>query len=127
MEQDLYKAIQQLRVEFSQEEIRTKSLVYLRKQIFYISDPTLSKIECNINLMQVTRGCLPLFYMIIEEIKDLIQISFTPNIKVFTLEFKGSNAFQILTLLLKDQYDHTLYSLYQRWAVKIDTVDYALG
>ena len=93
----------------------------LRDRLFYVSHPSLSTLECSINLRTHSRKEIEpqtFFEQTVEEILKLA--NFNPKQieiknKTFSLLFKDVAAMKLLNIIFKDQQDHPLYPIYLKW------------
>lgn len=112
----------------------------LRKRIFYISHPSLSNLECsiNLNLSQKRSGIDTLWpfgpqdvicaygtndrnIFFEETVKEILVLgNFNPKQieirdKSQTILFKDVAAMKLLNIIFKDNEDHALYPIYLKW------------
>ena len=109
----------------------------LRERIFYISHPSLSNLECSINLSQKSsidalwpfgpQGVIcaigtndrNIFFE--ETVKEILVLgNFNPKQieirdKSQTILFKDVAAMKLLNIIFKDNEDHALYPIYLKW------------
>lgn len=83
----------------------------LRDNIFYISHPSISDIECSINLKIFDSNFVKNILLL--DSFNLAQIELNPKTKL--ISFKGVAALKLLNILFKDQFYHPLYPNYIRW------------
>lgn len=93
-------------------------LSILRDKLYYISHPSVSSLECSINLSMCEMFSHSAFEDTVQEILTLA--NFNPKQielkeKNFTLLFKEVAAIKLLNLLFKDNSDHALYPIYLKW------------
>jgi hypothetical protein len=96
-------------------------LSMLRDRLFYVSHPSLSTLECSINLNALSNKEIEpqiFFEQTVEEILKLANFNLkqieTKN-KTFSLLFKDATAMKLLNIIFKDQQDHPLYPIYLNW------------
>lgn len=100
------------------EEIDQKKLkTTLRDRIFYISHPSISDLECSINL-KIFSSNYTTFNTVVKTILlmgdfNLLQVQL--NSKTFSLLFKDVAALKLLNILFKGQFNHPLYPNYLQW------------
>lgn len=90
----------------------------LLDRLFYISHPSMSSLECSINLNNCSIGSEEVFNSIVQEIMQLA--SFNPKqvkkiFKTFSVIFKDVAALKLLNVLFKGHEDHALFPLYTKW------------
>lgn len=89
----------------------------LRDRLFYLSHPSVSDLECSINLSMVTCSTEE-FERIIQDVLSLANFNHKQikcNYKLLSIVFKDIAAIKILNILLKDYSDHPLYPIYFKW------------
>ncbi|CCV01828.1 hypothetical protein IIV22_151R [Invertebrate iridescent virus 22] len=90
----------------------------LRERLFYLSHPSVSNLECSVNL-SITNMCSPKGFE--ETIKDVLSLAnFNPkeieiNHKVSSIIFKDVAAIKLLNILFKDYSNHPLHPIYLKW------------
>ena len=88
----------------------------LRERLFYLSHPSVSNLECSINLSII---CSPKGFE--ETIQDVLALAnFNPkqielNHQISSIIFKDVAAIKLLNILLKDYPSHPLYPIYLKW------------
>ena len=90
----------------------------LLNQLFYISHPSLSTLECSLNLKCFCFGSDNLFENITNEIVEMVKCNpeqVKINNKTFTVLFKDVAAMKLLNILFKENTDHALYQIYENW------------
>jgi hypothetical protein len=88
----------------------------IRSRLFYISHPSLSSLECSINLN--SNSTRENFDCIVETILALSNFNSKEverNDKTFCLNFKDVAAMKLLNIVFKDDLDHALYPIYLAW------------
>jgi hypothetical protein len=100
----------------SEEEKLKNTKTMLRSRLFYMSHPSLSSLECSINLSNL-KDPLEFFqkvlYILSLENFDLKQIEIKDG--SFSVLFKEVSALKLLNLILKEETDHPLYPIYLNW------------
>lgn len=96
-------------------------LSMLRDRLFYVSHPSLSTLECSINLKARSKKEIEpqiFFEQTVGEILKLANFNLkqieTKN-KTFSILFKDVAAMKLLNIIFKDQQDHPLYPIYLKW------------
>lgn len=89
----------------------------LRDRLLYISHPSISNLECSINL-KIFNANYTLFDTVVRNI--LLLTTFNPeevslNPKTFSLVFKDVAAMKLLNIIFKDNENHPLYPNYLHW------------
>lgn len=90
----------------------------LLNQLFYISHPSVSTLECSLNLKYFCFGSENLFEKITKEIIEMVKCNpeqVTIKNKIFTILFKDVAAIKLLNILFKGNTDHALYQIYKNW------------
>jgi hypothetical protein len=96
-------------------------LSMLRDRLFYVSHPSLSTLECSINLKTHSKKEIEpqiFFEQTVEEILKLANFNLKQieaKNKTFSLLFKDVAAMKLLNIIFKDQQDHPLYPIYLNW------------
>jgi hypothetical protein len=94
-------------------------LSMLRDRLFYVSHPSLSTLECSINLKTKKEIEPQIFFeQTVEEILKLANFNLKQieaKNKTFSLLFKDVAAMKLLNIIFKDQQDHPLYPIYLNW------------
>lgn len=101
----------------SQEEPLDLKKVLLN-QLFYISHPSVSTLECSLNLKCFCFGSENLFEKITNEIVEMVKCNpeqVKIKNKIFTILFKDVAAMKLLNILFKENTDHVLYPIYKNW------------
>ncbi len=90
----------------------------LLNKLFYISYPTQnSRLECSINFYP-TKPIL--FEDIVEKILSMDNFNpenITKNYKTGIVTFKDTSAIKLLNIIFKDNENHVLYPIYNKWIV----------
>lgn len=90
----------------------------LLNRLFYISHPSLSSLECSINLSNCSIGSEEAFNSLIQEILQLANFNHKQVEKVFktfSIVFKDVAALKLLNILFKGHENHALFPLYLKW------------
>lgn len=87
-------------------------------RMFYISHPSLASLECTMNFLNYSED---IFNFIFSEMLKLA--NFNPeevekNYSSFSISFKDVAAMKLLNIIFKDNEDHALHKLYQKWLGK---------
>lgn len=93
----------------------------LRERIFYISHPSLSNLECSINLNLSQKSSIDRNIFFEETVKEILVLgNFNPKQieirdKSQTILFKDVAAMKLMNIIFKDNEDHALYPIYLKW------------
>jgi DNA-binding transcriptional regulator WhiA len=85
-------------------------------RLFYISHPSLSNLECSINLNVAVDNAF--FDKMVNEILSLDNFNLEQiekREKTLSVLFKGVAAMKLLNIIFKGQSDHALYPIYLKW------------
>ena len=85
-------------------------------RLFYISHPSLSNLECSINLNIGVDNAF--FDEVVNEILSLGNFNLEQiekREKTFSVLFKGVAAMKLLNIIFKGQSNHALYPIYLKW------------
>lgn len=85
------------------------------ERLFYISHPSISNLECTINLKTIT---VDEFQLTVQQIILLGNFNLTQIIvkdKLMTITFKDVAAIKLLNIIFKDNDYHPLYPIYKKW------------
>lgn len=97
-------------------------------RLFYISHPSISSLECSINLNISTRIDKNLFFE--TTTKEILKLAdFNPKqieirSKYYTILFKDIAALKLLNIIFKDNTNHVLYPIYLKWIGKFEWLKY---
>jgi len=100
----------------------------LRDRLFYISHPSLSSLECSINL-KLCNNCpedkdglqIPEDVFFEETVREILSLAnFNPKQiekknRTWSLLFKDVAAMKLLNIIFKGHEDHALYPIYLKW------------
>jgi hypothetical protein len=85
------------------------------KRLFYISHPTISDLECTINLNNFSKAFFSIIVQDIITMTNFNHENITIQKEKLSITFKSTAALKLLYFVFKDHEDHPLYPLYCKW------------
>jgi hypothetical protein len=103
----------------------------LLERLIYVSHPSISTLECSINLykwsvfevLKSRADPKTIFFNIVSEIVELVGLNHEQikiNYDTCSILFKDVAAMKLLNILFKENKDHALYPIYLQWSGKND-------